>query len=177
MQIGINTATHNNNIQTIVMSTTAAIILLKANDEKTLLRILPTKRVARPKKNGSGMTKTDPTPWDVPGGKLKEGETAEQGMRRELLEETGLTLHNATKVGERYIPDCKCAVFVYTIPTKLDAQPLDGVSKVAWIPCDEARDQACFRLERALFVAYDLLVFDAKDPETKEPVTKKAKPL
>ena len=42
------------------MSTTAAIILLVANDEKTLLRILPTKRVARPKKNGSGMTKADP---------------------------------------------------------------------------------------------------------------------
>ena len=152
------------------MSTTAAIILLIANDEKTLLRILPTKRVARPKKNGSGMTKADPKPWDVPGGKLKKGETAEQGMRRELLEETGLTLHTATKVGETHIPDCKCAVFVYTIPTKLDAQPLDGVSEVAWIPCDEARDQACFRLERALFVAYDLLVFDAKDPETKEPI-------
>ena len=152
------------------MSTTAAIILLIANDEKTLLRILPTKRVARPKKNGSGMTKADPKPWDVPGGKLKKGETAEQGMRRELLEETGLTLHTATKVGETHIPDCKCAVFVYTIPTKLDAQPLDGVSEVAWIPCDEASDQACFRLERALFVAYDLLVFDAKDPETKEPI-------
>jgi len=152
------------------MSTTAAIILLIANDEKTLLRTLPTKRVARPKKNGSGMTKADPKPWDVPGGKLKKGETAEQGMRRELLEETGLTLHTATKVGETHIPDCKCAVFVYTIPTKLDAQPLDGVSEVAWIPCDEARDQACFRLERALFVAYDLLVFDAKDPETKEPI-------
>eukprot|EP01048_Picozoa_sp_COSAG05_P009388 COSAG05_NODE_767_length_7468_cov_379.770118_9_plen_159_part_00 len=104
MQIGINTATHNNNIQTIVMSTTAAIILLIANDEKTLLRILPTKRVARPKKNGSGMTKADPNPWDVPGGKLKKGETAEQGMRRELLEETGLTLHTATKVGETHIP-------------------------------------------------------------------------
>ena len=152
------------------MSTTAAIILLIANDEKTLLRILPTKRVARPKKNGSGMTRADPKPWDVPGGKLKKGETAEQGMRRELLEETGLTLHTATKVGETHIPDCKCAVFVYTIPTKLDAQPLDGVSEVAWIPCDEARDQACFRLERALFVAYDLLVFDDKDPETKEPI-------
>jgi len=157
------------------MSTTAAIILLIANDEKTLLRILPTKRVARPKKNGSGMTRADPKPWDVPGGKLEKGETAEQGMRRELLEETGMTLHTATKVGETHIPECKCAVFVYTTPTKLDAQPLDGVSEVAWIPCDEAHNQACFRLERALFVAYDLLVFDAKDPETKEPITKKAK--
>ena len=152
------------------MSTTAAIILLIANDEKTLLRTLPTKRVARPKKNGSGMTKADPKPWDVPGGKLEKGETAEQGMRRELLEETGMTLHTATKVGETHIPECKCAVFVYTTPTKLDAQPLDGVSEVAWIPCDEAHNQACFRLERALFVAYDLLVFDAKDPETKEPI-------
>jgi 8-oxo-dGTP pyrophosphatase MutT (NUDIX family) len=139
------------------MSTTAAVVLIVARNTHTLLRILPTKRLSRPKKNGSGMTKADPKPWDVPGGKLKDGETPEQAMKRELREETGLTLDTATKISESHIPDCKCAVFVYEVDKELPAKPLDGVSEVAWVPIENTSHEAHFRLERALHVTTDIL--------------------
>ena len=138
------------------MGTKAAVVLLLARDNNTLLRVLPSKHLPRRKKNGPGMTKGLAKPWDAPGGKLEDGETAEQGMKRELLEETGLTLDTATKIGETYIPDCKCAVFVYSVASKLTARPLDGISQISWIPIDEACDEACFRFERALFVGHGL---------------------
>jgi 8-oxo-dGTP pyrophosphatase MutT (NUDIX family) len=148
------------------MSTTAAVVLIVARNTHTLLRILPTKRLSRPKKNGPGMTKADSNPWDIPGGKLKNGETSEQAMKRELREETGLTLDTATKIGESHIPDCKCAVFVYEVDKELPAKPLDGVSEVAWVPIENASHEAHFRLERALHVTAEILV---------EPVAKRAR--
>lgn len=35
--------------------------------------------------------------WNAPGGKMKEGENAEQGATREVLEETGLRIRNLKK--------------------------------------------------------------------------------
>jgi ADP-ribose pyrophosphatase YjhB (NUDIX family) len=37
--------------------------------------------------------------WELPGGKLREGESPEDGARREILEETGLEVHVGDLVG------------------------------------------------------------------------------
>lgn len=38
--------------------------------------------------------------WEFPGGKLEQGESAEQALYRELLEETGITVTSARKLLE-----------------------------------------------------------------------------
>lgn len=43
--------------------------------------------------------------WSLPGGRLNEGETPEEGARRELLEETGLTPHSISRAKTQTNPD------------------------------------------------------------------------
>lgn len=50
--------------------------------------------------------------WDLPGGKLEEGETPEEGIRREIMEELGYTVLEAQLIdvfhhaGDKIRPDC-----------------------------------------------------------------------
>jgi 8-oxo-dGTP diphosphatase len=49
--------------------------------------------------------KTDGNCWGIPGGKVEQGETAEQAVIREIQEETGISLHTQplTYFGKVYI--------------------------------------------------------------------------
>ena len=61
-----------------------------AEDTKTVLAVLPSKNLPRPRKDGNGMTKGLAKPWMLPGGKREKGESALVVVARALQEKTGL---------------------------------------------------------------------------------------
>ena len=90
--------------------------------------------------------------WSFPGGIIEEGEGVLDGVKREVLEETGITV----EVGELFCVTsntCKYPGYngVKEVPTKvmLDfvcratggmPRPSEENSKTAWFPLDQARD-------------------------------------
>jgi 8-oxo-dGTP diphosphatase len=81
--------------------------------------------------------------WDSPGGFLEEGEEPLDGLRRELLEETGLTIEPGEFVGT-YVdtygggsddPSVLNLVWEAEIVAG-DPAPADDVSELGWFPLD-----------------------------------------
>ena len=134
---------------------TAAVALIVADG--SLLRVLPTKNLPRPKKRGRGMTKGLSAPWDCPGGKLRAGETARAAMIREVREETGLNVATVKPTSQHVIAEAKCVVFVLELPGQAAAAAGSGIDEIEWTPIDRALSGATYRLDRALAVARETL--------------------
>ena len=80
--------------------------------------------------------------WSLPGGILECGETLDHGVRREVLEETGLEIEplSVFEIFERIIPDTEGkAEYHYVVIDYLcrrtggELAPASDVSAVAWV--------------------------------------------
>ncbi|HEX3247269.1 MAG TPA: NUDIX domain-containing protein [Chloroflexota bacterium] len=96
--------------------------------------------------------------WDIPGGFLEAGEEPEEGVARELLEETGLHTQSLDFFGifiDRYGdgPDCVYTLNIYYLVHAPDGEPdaQDDVAELRWFAPDELpRDLAFPHSRRVL---------------------------
>lgn len=96
--------------------------------------------------------------WEFPGGKLSLGEDPLAGLKRELAEELGVTVHAARaliRLRHTY-PDRRVLLDVWNVteyegePHSLDAQALD------WVKPDELPDRDLLEADRAIVTALRL---------------------
>jgi ADP-ribose pyrophosphatase YjhB (NUDIX family) len=81
--------------------------------------------------------------WSLPGGVLETGETLEEGIRREVLEETGLTVRpvGVVEIFERIIRDAEGRAEYHYVLIDYFCRveggvpaPASDVSRAAWVP-------------------------------------------
>lgn len=95
--------------------------------------------------------------WDLPGGFLERDELPEAGLRRELREELGVGVRDASLIGfvtERYgRGGVSVLAAVYRVrPTAHRMRPADDVSELRWFPISKVpyRDIAFPNVRRTL---------------------------
>ncbi len=92
--------------------------------------------------------------WDIPGGFLEEGEEAEPGLRRELLEETGLEIEPVEYLGtwtEPYEHRYVLSLTWIARPVGGSARAGDDLAEVRWFGTGELPlDELAFATHRAV---------------------------
>ncbi len=102
-------------------------------------QLLLARRAAEPKKGW----------WDIPGGFMEPGESAEQSARREITEETGLTIEKLEYLGslpDVYGPQAVPTINLCFLARVADQTPIaaDDAAALAWFDCDHLPAQMAF---------------------------------
>ena len=91
--------------------------------------------------------------YDIPGGKIEDGETAEQAAIREMREETGIVVKNLKHRG-RFIADNPDRIFDFEVflTADFEGEPQDFVENTSeWIEIEKLDDDG-----KILEVKYNL---------------------
>jgi 8-oxo-dGTP diphosphatase len=75
--------------------------------------------------------------WGIPGGRIERGESEEQALVREMLEETSLCVHVGKRLGQMRVPASGRVIALYACSMKdLSQKPIAGsdLVEVRWVP-------------------------------------------
>lgn len=98
--------------------------------------------------------------YDIPGGKIKFGESKEQGVYRECLEEIGLKIKKAKFIGKD--KDRDKVYFMVTEWTGEIVLQEEEIEKYRWVPVERAQDYYLTRTAHTGLVDYLLKEFGGK---------------
>ena len=82
--------------------------------------------------------------WEIPAGKIEEGESKEDAARREAMEETGCTLKDLTFLCSQNpangMSDCLCHVFAARVGSEGSIGDTDEVASKVWMTVEKVRE-------------------------------------
>ncbi len=81
--------------------------------------------------------------WEIPAGKVEEGETISDAARREAMEETGCSLKDLRYLCSQNpangMSDCVCHVFAARVEEEGDIKDIDEVAGKKWMSVQEVK--------------------------------------
>ena len=82
--------------------------------------------------------------WEIPAGRVENGESIEEAARREVLEETGCLLKDlqflCSQNPANGMSDCLCHVFAARVDTEGSIRDTDEVASKVWMPVEQVRE-------------------------------------
>ncbi|SFM93412.1 NUDIX hydrolase [Thermodesulforhabdus norvegica] len=79
--------------------------------------------------------------WSIPGGLVRTGETLEEAVKREILEETGIPVrvHDVIAILDRIIPDQKGRILYHYVLVDFLCTPLSKADPVSGSDAEESK--------------------------------------